>query len=114
MSIIHNVRINQDIDKDGKYVCDLKPKEKKLSVSPGGIRPFGRITSGEAAKSWTLTEKYVKCDNTEFLPVEFLDIALLWMIAANNNKWKYKDQNNLIINDKVYISNLINELQKLV
>ncbi len=110
MSIIDDIRINQDLDKDGKYVCDLNPKEK--------TQPLLDIKIGshviDMDTKFTLDKQgiHVPLSGGIVIPsVVYVNIALQWLQNSKKYDWEMKD---LQISYKDYISNLITELQYLI
>ena len=106
MSIIDDVRIKQDLDKDGKYVCDLNPKEK--------TQPLLDIKIIDINTKFTLDTEgiHVPLSGGIVIPsVVYVNIALQWLQSSKKYDWEMKD---LQISYKDYISNLITELQKLI
>ena len=116
MSIIDDVRIKQDLDKDGKYVCDLNHKEETkfdihlrkamLSNTP--------VTAIDLDTKFSLDSNGIRVPGTNcpiIPPTVYMNIALKWLQYSNKYSWGMKD---LAIPKKDYISNLIDELQKLI
>ena len=112
MSIIDDVRIKQDIDKDGKYVCDLNHKEetkfdinlRKAMSSNKMIHP-GKFIWGE--EGIAIKEGSLSLTN----PQDFMDAALAWFEYSKTYGWKFPSDN---VSKERYITLIISDLEKLI
>ncbi len=114
MSIIDDVRIKQDLDKDGKYVCDLNHKEEtKFDINL-------RNAMASNTPIIDMDTKFVMDKQGVRVPlsggivipsVVYVNIALQWLQNSKKHDWEMKD---LTIPKKDYIINLRNELNKLI
>ena len=116
MSIIYNVRINQDIDKDGKYVCDLNPKEetkfdkalhKAMSSNTSIVGKFVWSEKGVEPKDTSIT---YNPDNV-ISPADFMDAAVAWFEGSKAYKWKFTHTK---FTRETYLTLIISQLEKLV
>ena len=113
MSIIDDVRIKQDLDKDGKYVCDLNHKEEtKFDINLRKV-----MSSNESHHIYHMGSRLSLNVDGVFLPGKgtmppdvLVGIAHQWLLHAKKYGWSIKGS----ITNEAYISNLIAELQKLV
>jgi len=106
VSIIDDVRIKQDIDKDGKYVCDLNQKEE-LKVRPG----VWRTHSSEPAFVWSEKGIVIKDTDMDVVdPAWFMDATIKWFRYSKDYKWKF----NWGTSQEEYIKRIIKKLEELI
>jgi len=106
MSIIYDVRIKQDFNKDGKYVCDLNHKEETK------VRSRTSVHSEENYKFvWSETGIGLKDSNIDVIdPAWFMDASIRWFRYSKDYKWKF----SWGVTRETYIRNIIKELEKLI
>jgi len=111
MSIIDDVRIKQDIDKDGKYVCDLNHKEEtKFDIMLGKAMAKNTPEINMDTK-FTLDKNGMHIPDTDIVipPEVFAGVAHQWFLNAEKYSWDMKN-----VSRKDYIRNMIIEFQKLI
>ena len=112
MSIIDDVRIKQDIDKDGKYVCDLNQKEK-LEAPSDIVADIKASSPIDLDTRFTMRDDGVLVPGTNIVipPTVYVNIAILWLQNSKKYGWKMKD---LPVSYEDYISNVIAKLKGLI
>ena len=113
MSIIDDVRIKQDIDKDGKYVCDLNHKEETKFDIHLREAMASNTPVIDMSTNFTLDIDGVHVPGTEIVipPTIYVNIALKWLQNSKELKWGMKDHP---VGRKTCIQSLITNLQKLI
>ena len=110
MSIIDDVRINQDLDKDGKYVCDLNYKEKIETRS--GLSYVTKDMVYDMDTKFTLNVDGIYIPTKGTIPPKVLcGMVHRWLENSIKYSWGVKDCGT---STKEYISSLIAELQNLI
>ena len=109
MSIINDIRIKQDIDKDGKYVCDLNQKKTETRPGIGTV-----IDASKNGISWNTFGVCLSNSTTITIPpIEFMNHALKWFEYSKSYKWNIPKLHKDITREK-YIRNLIEALEDLI
>lgn len=110
MSIIDDVRIKQDFNKDGKYVCDLNHKEEtKFDINLRKAMASNTSTVGKF--TWCYNGIEIKDKSDTIDPVDFMDAAVSWFEYSQRYKWKFS---HISLTRQSYILRIIKELEKLV
>ncbi len=108
MSIIDDVRIKQDLDKEGKYVCDLNHKEEIETRSD-----IHTIVDNKTVQ-FIWSDKGIKLRYNAICiidPVAFMDAAVSWFEYSERYKWKFPIKT---VSKEKYIRLVIKELEKLI
>jgi len=107
VSIIDDIRIKQDIDKEGKYVCDLDHKEETKIRTTTNTAGYQEILN---FYKWHEVGIEIKgIDTVE--PANFMDAAVLWFQYSKKYKWKFPHDT---LTRETYIRNIIKDLEDLI
>ena len=108
MSIIDDVRIKQDFDKDGKYVCDLNHKEK----SKFDINLDIAMAKNKPSKfTWCYNGIEINDKSNTIDPVDFMDAAVSWFEYSKRYKWKFPSDT---VSRERYLTLVISALEDLI
>ena len=108
MSIIDDVRINQNFNKDGKYVCDLNHKEI-TEVRHGAPNLATGISVGKFVWCYNGIEIKDKSDTID--PVAFMDAAVSWFEYSKRYKWSLTSKT---VSRERYLTLVISALEDLI
>ena len=105
MSIIDDVRIKQDFNKDGKYVCDLNHKEiTEVRSMVATANTVGKFT-------WCYNGIEIKDKSNTIDPVAFMDAAVSWFEYSKRYKWSLTSKT---VSRERYITLVISALEDLI
>ncbi len=110
MSIIYDVRIKQDFNKDGKYVCDLSYKEEtKFDINLRKAMASNTSTVGKF--TWCYNGIEINDKSNTIDPVDFMDAAVSWFEYAKKYKWRFPSKT---VGRERYLTLVISALEDLI